>query len=69
MENAGRSERAGDFLRIVARIERGLRELDERRGSREVGESAEADHRTSGIASHAADAVQGLGRMLHLPVR
>ena len=69
IEDAGQFERSLDFLRIVARIERGLRQLNERGRAGEIGQVAEPDHRTSRVAAHAADAVERLGGVLHLLVR
>ncbi len=53
---------------IVARVERGLAELHQRRGAGEVGEIAEADHRAGRVAAHAADAIERLRGALHLLV-
>ena len=69
MENAGARERSADLERIVARIERGLAELDQRRRAGEIGEIAEADHRAGRVAAHAADAVERLRGVLHVLVR
>ena len=69
MEDAGCGKRAGDLAGIVARIERGLAQLNQRRRTGEIGEIAEPDDRASRVARHAADAVERLRRILHLSVR
>ena len=69
MKDAGALERAGDLRRVVARIERGLAELDQRRRAGKIGEIAEPDHRTGRVAAHAADAIERHGGALHLLVR
>ena len=68
MEDAGARQRAGDLRVIVARIERGLAELDQRRRAGEIGEVAEPDHRAGRVAAHAADAIERLRGVLHVLV-
>src|ERR1700732_5311920 len=69
IEYPGQFERSPDLLRIVARIERGLAQLNKRRRAGEVGQVSKADHRTRRVATHATDAVERLGSVLHLLVR
>src|SRR5450755_2015702 len=69
IEYPGQLERSPNFLRTVARIKRGLTQLDEGRGAGEIGQVSEADHGTRRVATHAADAVERLGGVLHLLVR
>ena len=68
IENAGQRQRTGDLRGIVARIERGLAELNERRRAGEIREVAEPDHRAGRVAAHAADAIERLRGVLHLLV-
>src|SRR3954463_15548702 len=69
IEDPGQLHRPPDFLRIVARVERGLAQLDQRRGAGEIGQVSEPDHGTGRVATHATDAVERLGDVLHIFVR
>ena len=66
---AGACEGSLDFLRIIARVECSLRQLDERGRADKIGQIAKPDHRTSRVAAHTADAVERLRGILHLLMR
>src|SRR5437762_12594461 len=69
IEDPGQFQRSPGFLWIVARVERGLAQLNEGRGAGEIGQVSEADDGTSRVTTHATDAVERLGSVLHLLVR
>src|SRR6516164_7096464 len=68
IENPGQLNRSPDLPGVVARIERGLAQLNERGGAGEVGQVSQANHGTGRVTAHAADAVERLGCVLHLLV-
>ena len=68
IEYPGQLNRSPDLLRITAWIKRGLAQLNQRRGTGEIGQVSEADDRTGRVAAHATDAIERLGSVLHLLV-
>jgi hypothetical protein len=68
VEYPGQFERSSHLFLIVARIERGLAQLNEWRGTGKIGEIAKPDHRARRVAAHAADAIERARSILHLSV-